>query len=460
MPRRRSSKPPQTSSGMDVPEGWEVRHIRDLGEVMSGRQRSPHHKGGTLRPYLRVANIMDGYVDADDVLTMPFTDDEYQRFVLKPGDLLLNEGQSLDLVGRCAIYAGTPPNCCFQNTLIRFRPNEGLTPEFAWQLFRFLGVTGQFSRIANQTTSIAHLGLSRFAELRVRLPPLDERDVVCEAITKWDRGLSALDRLLAAKERRKQALMQRLLWPCFGTAAQKSSRLRQGYGGQANDWITARLGDIAEEVVRRNEHGVIVLSCTKTRGLVPSLEYFGKRVHSLDTSNYKVVRRGEFAYATNHIEEGSIGFLEEHDAGLVSPMYTVFRVREDVCGAFLYRLLKTEHYRRVFEARTHASVDRRGSLRWPEFSAISVTLPPKKHQEQLTRFFDLCDRELALLRRLREALEKQKRGLMQVLLTGRVRVGGGRGRRVGPSAVETRHAASLRRRGTRPPKRRLRRKYR
>jgi len=62
-------------------------------------------------------------------------------------------------------------------------------------------------------------------------------------------------------------------------------------------------------VLTKNAQGsnLPVLSCTKHRGLVLSEEYFGKRVHAEDTSGYRIVQRGEFAYATNHIEEGSIG---------------------------------------------------------------------------------------------------------------------------------------------------------
>jgi type I restriction enzyme S subunit len=70
-------------------------------------------------PYLRVANVFDGWISTEDVLQMRFTDTEFQRYHLKTGDILLNEGQSLELVGRSAIYGGAPPKCCFQNTLVR-----------------------------------------------------------------------------------------------------------------------------------------------------------------------------------------------------------------------------------------------------------------------------------------------------------------------------------------------------
>jgi type I restriction enzyme S subunit len=155
---------------------------------------------------------------------------------------------------------------------------------------------------------------------------------------------------------------------------------------------------------------------------VNSLEYFGKRVFSADTSNYKVVRRGDFAYATNHIEEGSIGYQDLHDAALISPMYTVFRTRAGVDHSFFFKLVKTELYRHIFEVNTSGSIARPGGLRWDEFAIIKVFLPSVPEQRRIAAVLSACDREIELLQKQLEALKEQKRGLMQKLLTGEVRV--------------------------------------
>ncbi len=158
-----------------LPKEWETPRIKDIGQVQAGRQRSPHFTKGDLRPYLRVANIFEGYIDASDVLEMKFTEAEYNRYRLRLSDILLNEGQSLELVGRHALYREVPKDCCFQNTLIRFRSNGSILPDFALILFTFFQKTGVFARIASQTTSIAHLGVSRFGSLQIPLPPLQEQ---------------------------------------------------------------------------------------------------------------------------------------------------------------------------------------------------------------------------------------------------------------------------------------------
>ncbi|KSV76433.1 hypothetical protein N185_14860 [Sinorhizobium sp. GW3] len=164
----------QTEIG-EIPEGWSVAKIDEIGEVMVGRQRSPAFTAGEEFPYLRVANVFDNFIDTSDVLSMNFTDAEVKRYLLKAGDILLNEGQSLHLVGRNARYDGDPVACCFQNTLIRFRATELTNPDFAFALMQFLYGKGRFSEIATQTTSVAHLGSKRFASLLVPVPPLEEQ---------------------------------------------------------------------------------------------------------------------------------------------------------------------------------------------------------------------------------------------------------------------------------------------
>lgn len=254
-------------------------------------------------------------------------------------------------------------------------------------------------------------GLER---LPMVVPPVSEQKRLVAIVDKWTKAVETLSKLIAAKVRFKQGLMQQLL-----TAQRRFPEFD-------DEWKHIRVGDIASERSERsNGSGSIpVLSCTKHDGLVDSLAYFGKRVFSEDTSNYKLVRKGEFAYATNHIEEGSIGLLNHAEAGLVSPMYTVFRTNEQIVPEFLFRLLKTETYRQVFESFTSASVNRRGSLRWKQFATIPLKLPSVDEQNRIDDVLAVFDRELDILRRELNALKQQKRGLMQKLMTGEVRVGG------------------------------------
>jgi len=160
----------------DLPEGWCWARIDSIGDVKLGRQRAPkHHTGEYMRPYLRVANVFEDRIDTTDVMEMNFTPDEFETYKLEVGDILLNEGQSLDLIGRPAMYNGEVPGACFQNTLVRFRASHLLERRYALMVFLAYMHSGVFQGIARWTTNIAHLGASRFAALHFALPPVCEQ---------------------------------------------------------------------------------------------------------------------------------------------------------------------------------------------------------------------------------------------------------------------------------------------
>ena len=197
----RHTKFKQTEIGT-IPVDWTVVRIGEAGKVEAGRQRSPRAEG-ELHPYLRVANVYDGYIDTSSLLRMPFTEPEFVRYRLEPGDILLNEGQSRELVGRCAQYYGHPRDCCFQNTLVRFRASDIITNRFAFLVFRHFFYSGIFSGIARQTTSVAHLGVTRFANLILPLPSLTEQVEIAENIdmisSREDSERRKLDQLSVLK---------------------------------------------------------------------------------------------------------------------------------------------------------------------------------------------------------------------------------------------------------------------
>lgn len=170
---------PNRGSRDSFPEHWSLRKAEDVGDLQLGQQRHPKFQAGdNMRPYLRVANVLDGYIDYSDVLEMHFPKKDLAKFELMPGDILLNEGQSFDLVGRSAIYRGELPGCCCQKTLLRFRCGPDLLPEFAQAYFQHRLYTGQFAAMCVQTTSIAHLTAVRFAKIEIPVPPKDEQQAI------------------------------------------------------------------------------------------------------------------------------------------------------------------------------------------------------------------------------------------------------------------------------------------
>lgn len=195
-----------------IPDDWELRGVGTMGQVVTGKALAVNGPG-RQRPYLRTKNVFDGRIDTTDVLTMPMTDSQFAHFMLLPGDVLLNEGQSLELVGRCAMYQSEYREpCAMQNQLLRFRARTGVSAAFASHLFRYCQQTGIFARVALQTTSIAHLGSKRFETLLLPWPPTEvEQLEIAAALSDADRLLDGLDRLIAKKRDLKQAAKQQLI---------------------------------------------------------------------------------------------------------------------------------------------------------------------------------------------------------------------------------------------------------
>jgi type I restriction enzyme S subunit len=219
-PSKPKDLPPLTPAELaelpQLPDSWCWARVNQLGDVQLGRQRAPkHHTGDYMRPYLRVANVFENRIDVSDILEMNFTPEEFKTYELKYGDVLLNEGQSLELVGRSAIYKGELPGACFQNTLVRFRPSSLLNSEFCQNIFLYYFHSGRFQKIAKWTTSIAHLGAERFAELEFPLPPVEEQAVILEETARIQSLIENLNDVIETNLRRVEALRQSILKQAF-----------------------------------------------------------------------------------------------------------------------------------------------------------------------------------------------------------------------------------------------------
>ena len=270
------------------------------------------------------------------------------------------------------------------------------------------------------------LNKAALQELTIILPPVQEQEAINALFREWDTAIEKNEQLIAAKLRRNQVLSNQLLFGHvrFRQGNTKATRSLHWFSAP-NDWQVVEIGKVAREVSTLNENDdeLPILSCTKHHGLVESLKYFDKKVFNHDTSKSKIVLHRQFAYATNHIEEGSIGYQDFVDAGLVSPIYTVFQSdAKKIDDGYFNKLHKTEKLRQIFSARTNSSVDRRGSLRWKDFARIYIPLPPLDEQREINAVLDDAKREIVLLQIEVKALKQQKRGLMQKLLTGQWRV--------------------------------------
>jgi type I restriction enzyme S subunit len=171
---------PMKDSGIEwlgqVPAHWEVKRLRLLATVQTGIAKGKDIQGiETVRvPYLRVANVQNGFIDTDDVSELEIAAAELGRYLLRPGDVLMNEGGDFDKLGRGQVWDGAIDPCIHQNHVFAVRPHS-IEPE--WLALVTSADCGRFFFMtrAKQSTNLASISSTNLLELPVPCPEAAER---------------------------------------------------------------------------------------------------------------------------------------------------------------------------------------------------------------------------------------------------------------------------------------------
>lgn len=182
-----------------VPEHWQIKRLKHIANVQTGVAKGKDNEGkDTVEvPYLRVANVQDGYLSLDDVATIEIPREDLTRYSLQPGDVLMNEGGDFDKLGRGSVWQGEIEPCIHQNHVFAVRPTAVSS---AW-LNAFTGsLAAQFYFMgrAKQSTNLASISSSNIMELPVAMPPATEVDLL---LAHLDRETVRIDALIEKKTR-------------------------------------------------------------------------------------------------------------------------------------------------------------------------------------------------------------------------------------------------------------------
>nr|WP_079083230.1 restriction endonuclease subunit S [Streptomyces antibioticus] len=216
---------------------WRTTALRSVAEVSLGRQRAPEYvEGRTTVPYLRAANVLDGRLDLSDVQRMSVTPTERRLYSLRPGDVLVTEGSgSINSVGASAVWQGEiDGTVCFQNTLLRLRPRQGLDGRFLAWWARSAFASKQFASVATGA-SIYHLSAERVRSLPITFPSLDEQAKIADFL---DGETQRIERLIQLRRHQQELLTERAASRI--TAAIRGASIPGKRGNSRIDWI----GDI------------------------------------------------------------------------------------------------------------------------------------------------------------------------------------------------------------------------
>ncbi|MBK7628791.1 MAG: restriction endonuclease subunit S [Bacteroidales bacterium] len=275
----------------------------------------------------------------------------------------------------------------------------------------FLAYRLDFQNLNRLSESSAQPGLSveKLIRLKIALPPLPEQKAIAHILGLMDTAINKNNSLVAKMELQKKWLMQNLLTG--------KKRLK----GFSSEWKECRLGDITTNFSRRNKELIDakVYSVTNTNGFVLQSEYFEGKVSGEDLSNYKIIKKHEFAYNPARINVGSLAYFEM-EIGVISSLYVCFKTKGEILDYYLHQFLQIDHTKYRIETLGEGGV--RVYLWYDLFSKIKIKLPCLEEQTAIVQVLQAADKEIQLLKAKTEKLRDQKKGLMQVLLTGKKRL--------------------------------------
>lgn len=280
------------------------------------------------------------------------------------------------------------------------------TVEWFFYYFLHRDITNILSR---QGAGRYKLTKSSLEKLPILLPPLKEQQKIVEILSTWDQIITLTTKLIAAKKQYKQGLMQQLL---------TGKKRFQEFSNQ--EWEIKKLGDLFWERREIGRCDLPLLSITSKNGIVSRDSVERRDTSTEDKSRYLRICKGDIGYNTMRMWQGvsAVSRLE----GIVSPAYTICVPFENVDADYMGHLFKSSKIIHTFLRYSQGMVDDTLNLKFDSFATIEIAVPPLAEQKRIAEVLNVCDQEIALHEQNLSLLQKQKQGLMQQLLTGKVRV--------------------------------------
>ncbi len=398
----------ETKVGM-IPEDWTVDNLGEcsIDEPKYGINASSVEYNPQLPLYLRITDIDDnGRFSKGKMRSVDHVDSK--NFYLKKGDIVFVRTGST--TGKAYLYDELDGALVYAGFLIKFSINKDkLLSNFLKHYCETQKYNNWVSVMSGRSGQPGING-QEYSELPIPLPPLPEQKKIAEILSTWDRAIEKTEKLIDAKTKLKKGLMLKLL------TGQK--RLKEFKNSKR---INVKLGDIFEERNEFKYHDLELLSITSTKGVVKRDSINKADTSNDDKSKYRRICPGDIGYNTMRMWQGVSGV--SNFEGIVSPAYTVVIPNENIDSQFMGYLFKLPDVIHLFHRHSQGLVDDTLNLKYHHFSQIHVTIPEdKKEQQRIASVLSTIDKEISVLNKKLKALKQQKKGLMQKLLTGEVRV--------------------------------------
>lgn len=352
------------------------------------------------------SGVSDGEVDAAELpKQVKRIEDKSQYKKAVSGDLVFNMMRAWQgAIGTVRTTGMVSP------AYIVAEPNDKAYPLFMDYYSRTPQMINQLDRQSYGVTDFRkRLYWDSFAPIGCILPPIEEQQKIATILTTQDKVIELKEKRLAEKQRQKKYLMQQLL---------TGKKRLPGFNGA---WKTDCLGKLFFERKETNCENIEMLAITGTQGIIPRKELDLKDNSSEDKSKYLRVCVGDIGYNTMRMWQGVSAYSNYE--GIVSPAYTILKPSSSINAKYFAYLFKMSEIVFLFYRFSQGLVDDTRNLKYENFKKIKVCYPPDiKEQTAIAEVLSAADREIELLQQDIEQEKQKKKALMQLLLTGIVRV--------------------------------------
>jgi type I restriction enzyme, S subunit len=377
------------------------RTIGDVCDFESGNGFRPQDWKTKGLPIVRIQNL-----NGSDSFNY-FDGEPDPAWIVEPNDLLFAWAGVKGVSFGPTIWNG--PKGVLNQHIYRIRPKKGINKR--WLYYALLEVTAEIeSKAHGFKTSLVHVRKADITRARISLPGEHEQEAVAKALGCWDTAIQKTEQLIAAKRRHLSALRQRLFMREPG----------QGF-------VRAKLETVLTERAELSDGSSPVYSVSVHKGLVNQVEHLGRSFSAATTDHYSMVRPGDIVYTKSPTGEFPFGIVKQSTAKesvIVSPLYGVYRPKLVELGTlvdfFFESPLNATNYLNPLAQKGAKNTISIGNS---EFLSGAIPLPQDQdHILRIASFIREARLELSLLERSVGSLAKQKRGLMQKLLTGQWRL--------------------------------------
>ena len=393
-----------------IPKDWRIVKLKEIvKEVMNGFATGNRDNEGIVQ--IRMNNVTtDGKIFFNSFIKVP-KPNNLQRFLLERGDLLFNNTNSYDLVGKSAIFYGAPFPCTFSNHFTRLRFQEDkVIPEWVLLNFLILWRRGYFKSVAIRHVGQSAVHTKYLLNLKIPLPPLPEQKKIAEVLRTVDEAIEKVDEAIERTKRLKKGLMQELLTKGIGHREFKDTDI----GRIPKEWEVVKLGEIVE-IYDSERIPLSEMERANRKGIYP---YCGANGIIDYIDDY--IFDGEYVLLAE--DGGSYGKFENSAYLMAGKFWVnnhahVLKAKEnETYNLFLLYELN------FLDLRPYVVGSTRTKLNQEQMCSIRLPLPPLPEQKQIAEILISVDKKLELLREKKKTLEQLKKGLMNDLLTGRRRV--------------------------------------